>query len=588
VEENVNIPFKQYWDLLARHIRPQMARFVLLTVLLLTSIGLQVINPQIMRSFIDAATGEAVSSMARPLLWSALAFIGIAILQQVLSVGATWYGENVAWTATNALRAELARHCLYLDMSFHNNKSPGELIERIDGDVMELSNFFSQLVVRVLGNILLLLGILVAVYLEDWRLGLGFTVLSVVALVALNAVRGLAIPHQKAFRQANADLFGYLEERLSGTEDVRSSGAVDFVLRGLYRLQTTILLHWRRAWQMFFWIRSTGGLLMMVINGLAMVTGFYLYRQGSMTIGTVYLMIYYANLLGRPIRELTQQIETLQNIGAATQRLAELRAIENKLHDGPGATVPGGALSLAFDDVSFEYDEGEPVLQDLAFTLQPGTVMGLLGRTGSGKTTLARLVYRLYDPSAGQILLGGVESRQPTIRGLRERVAIVTQDVQLFQASVRDNLTFFDPGIPDERIHAVIEELELGDWYGSLSEGLDTKLETGGRGLSAGEAQLLAFTRVFLRDPGLVILDEASSRLDPATEQLIERAIDRLLRGRTAIIIAHRLGTVQRADEIMILRDGRVVEYGERERLAADPNSRFYSLLQTGLEEVLV
>jgi ATP-binding cassette subfamily B protein len=214
--------------------------------------------------------------------------------------------------------------------------------------------------------------------------------------------------------------------------------------------------------------------------------------------------------------------------------------------------------------------------------------LGLLGRTGSGKTTLARLVFRLYDPSAGRIALDGIDIDQPTLDVLRSRVAMVTQDVQLFQASVRDNLTFFNPGIPDERIHAVIEELELGDWYDNLSEGLDTRLETGGRGLSAGEAQLLAFTRVFLRDPGLVILDEASSRLDPATEQLIERAIDRLLRNRTAIVIAHRLGTVQRADEIMILRDGRIVEYGERERLAANPDSRFYHLLQTGLEEVLV
>jgi ATP-binding cassette subfamily B protein len=196
-------------------------------------------------------------------------------------------------------------------------------------------------------------------------------------------------------------------------------------------------------------------------------------------------------------------------------------------------------------------------------------------------------VFRLYDPTAGYISLHGADIRQSRLKALRQRVALVTQDVQLFQASVRDNLTFFDRNIPDERIRAAIEALELADWYASLPEGLDTRLETGGRGLSAGEAQLLAFTRVFLRDPGLVILDEASSRLDPATEQLIERAIDRLLRNRTAIIIAHRLGTVQRADEIMILRDGRVVEYGERERLAADPDSRFYSLLQTGLEEVL-
>jgi ATP-binding cassette subfamily B protein len=581
----MNIPFKQYWDLLARHIRPQKARFVLLTVLLLSSIGLQVVNPQIVRTFIDTATTDPLT---RTLLLAALAYIGIAVLQQALSVAASYVGENVAWTATNALRAELARHCLYLDMSFHNNRSPGELIERIDGDVMELSNFFSQLVVRVLGNLLLLLGILVAMYLEDWRLGVGFTVLSTVTLLVLNSVRGLAIPHQKAFREANAELFGFLEERLAGTEDIRSSGAIDFVLRGLYQLQTTILVHWRKAWRMFLVIRGTGGVLMTTIAGLAIVAGYYLHLQGAMTVGTVYLLVQYANLLGRPIRELTQQIETLQNIGAATQRLAELRAIERKIVDGPGAEMPGGALPLAFQDVTFSYDEDEPVLQDLSFQLQPGTVLGLLGRTGSGKTTLARLVYRLYDPSAGWISLGGVDSRQPSVKALRERVAIVTQDVQLFQASVRDNLTFFDRSIDDERIHAVIEELELSDWYGSLPEGLDTKLETGGRGLSAGEAQLLAFTRVFLRDPGLVILDEASSRLDPATEQLIERAVDRLLRNRTAIIIAHRLGTVQRADEIMILRDGRVVEYGQRERLAADPSSRFHSLLQTGLEEVLV
>jgi ABC-type multidrug transport system fused ATPase/permease subunit len=160
--------------------------------------------------------------------------------------------------------------------------------------------------------------------------------------------------------------------------------------------------------------------------------------------------------------------------------------------------------------------------------------------------------------------------------------------VQLFHARVRDNLTFFDRSVPDEKILATLEELELGDWYRSLPKGLDTVLDTGSRSLSAGEAQLLAFTRVFLRNPGLVILDEASSRLDPATEQRLERAIDRLLRDRTAIIIAHRLGTVQRADEIMILDRGIVSEYGDRRQLAADVNSRFYQLLQTGLEEVLV
>jgi ABC-type multidrug transport system fused ATPase/permease subunit len=164
---------------------------------------------------------------------------------------------------------------------------------------------------------------------------------------------------------------------------------------------------------------------------------------------------------------------------------------------------------------------------------------------------------------------------------------MVTQTVQLFHASLRDNLTFFDRSISDETILGVIQDLGLQEWYESLPDGLDTEIESGGAGLSSGEAQLLAFTRIFLKDPGLVVLDEASSRLDPATEQLIERAVERLLQNRTGIIIAHRLGTVLRADEIMIIEDGQILEHGDREALASDPGSRFSRLLKTGLEEVL-
>lgn len=581
----MRLSLRQYWDLLAHHIQPQRVHFAILTVLLLSSIGLQVFNPRIMRGFIDATQSGAAANV---LIGSALTFITLAVLQQLVTVGAAYFGENVAWTATNSLRAELARHCLDLDMGFHGNTSPGELIERIDGDVAELANFFSQLVIRVIGNLVLLVGIVAALFLEDLRLGGAILVFSIVALVSLYAVRGLAVPHQKAFRQNVAELFGYLEERLAGTEDIRSSGAVDFVLRGLYRLQTQGLKHWRNRERMFMFVRIVGGSLGLIGNGLAILGGYYLYRNQLITIGTVYLIVHYVNLLGRPIRELTQQAESLQNVGAATERLSDLSRIKSKIDDGPGADIPAGPLALAFDHVSFSYIAEEQVLKDIDFELTPGAVLGLLGRTGSGKTTMARLVFRLFDPTEGTIRLGGIDIRQPRLNYLRKRVALVTQDVQLFQASVRDNLTFFDRSISDEQIQAVIEELELAEWYGSLPQGLNTQLETGGRGLSAGEAQLLAFTRVFLRDPGLVILDEASSRLDPATEQLIERAVDKLLRDRTAIVIAHRLGTVHRADEIMVLQDGEVAEHGQRTALVADPDSRFAHLLQTGLEEVLV
>ena len=582
----MSLPLKQYWDLLSRHIRPQRRRFLVLLGLMLGSMGLQVVNPQIMRYFIDTALG---AGPLRSLLLAAGAFILIAVLQQGVAVGVTYLGEAVAWTATNALRAELAWHCLNLDMRFHNEHTPGELIERIDGDVSELALFFSQFVVTMLGSGLLMLGILAALFHEDWRAGLAFSVFSVLTMLALMKVRNLGVKDQKARRQAEAELFGFVEEQLTGAEDIRSSGAVDFSLRELFRLQGNILRNDRRAHQKGWRIDNVMGLALTLGTLLAVGSGYTLFRAGAVTVGTIYLFIYYMNLLEGPIWMMTRQMGNFQTIGACVERLTDLRKIQPGVREAPTAgMLPGGPLSVAFEDVSFSYNDQETILQDLSFHIQPGQILGLLGRTGSGKTTLTRLIFRLYEPSGGQILLDGQNLRGFQIHGLRQRVGIVTQEVQLFRASVRDNLTFFDRDILDERILAVLGELGLMDWFKALPHGLDTELASSGHNLSAGEGQLLAFARIFLRDPGLVILDEASSRLDPATEQRIERAIDRLLQNRTAIVIAHRLGTVQRADEIMILEDGQISEFGERASLAGDPESQFARLLKTGMEEVLV
>ena len=580
----MKIPLGQYVDLLAKPIQSHIGLFVLLAILMLGGTALQVVNPQIVRTFIDtASTGADGTKLVR----AALTFLGIALLQQAVTVGASYVGENLAWITNNALRIELNRHCLRLDMRFHNEHTPGELIERIDGDVGQLGVFFAQVGVRALSTLLLLLGILVALFLEDWRLGIAFSLFVALSLLALNRVRDISVPHYRARSQALASLFGFLQEQLAGTEDIRSSGAVGFAIRQLVQWQYKIMGHHRQASLMDAAIDLVTSATLVTGNVMVVVGGYYMFTRGTVTVGTVYLIISYFNLLAWPIRELTWDVRNMQTVGASVERLIELRQTQSELEDGPGADVPDGPLPLRFEDVSFAYTAEEPVLKDLSFQLEPGKVLGLLGRTGSGKTTLARLVFRLYDPDVGRVSLGGIDVRQPKLTDLRQRVAIVTQDVQLFQASVRDNLTFFDRGVSDERIREAIEALELLDWYRSLPKGLDTRLETGGQGLSAGEAQLLAFTRVLLRDPGLIILDEASSRLDPVTERRIERAIDKLLQDRTAIVIAHRLDTVHRADEIMILEEGTMREYGERERLAGDPNSRFYSLLQTGLEEVL-
>ena len=600
---------RQYADLLITYLRPQWPRTILLAVLILGRIGLQLVNPQVMRDFLDLAqAGGAADALLR----LALLFIGLAAAQQVVSLLATWVSENLAWLTTNALRADLTGHCLRLDLSFHNSHTPGEMIERIDGDVTALSTFFSQFVIQVAGNALLLIGILALLFREEWRVGMAMTAFVAIAMVVLARFRNLAVPHWKAERQASAELFGFLEERLAGTEEIRSNGAEAYVMRGFYRLMRELLRRSLKAGLMINILFNSTFLLFTLGNAAAFAVGAWLFREGTITIGSVYVIFYYTNMLERPINQIIRQMEVLQRAGASIIRVRELLSTFTRLQNGEAGLLSGlppGPLGVQFKGVSFGYADGGPatgpvegqsesspekemVLQDVSFDLLPGRVLGLLGRTGSGKTTLTRLLFRFYDPDRGLVGLSdgarAVDIRQVPLADLRGRVGMVTQNVQLFHASIRDNLTFFDDRVSDDRILHVIHDLGLGEWLKALPNGLDTVLESGGGGLSAGEAQLLAFMRIFLQDPGLVILDEASSRLDPATEHLLERAVGRLVQGRTAIIIAHRLGTVLRADEIMILTDGRISEQGDRATLAGDPASQFYGLLQAGLEEVLV
>lgn len=590
---------EQYRHVLREYMFPWRNRVLLLALMLFTSIGLQLVTPQLLGLFIDTVRGDRAGlPLAVPpwlgadpvqgqLLLIALVFMLVALAQQVVAVGAVYFGEDVGWKATNKLRSDLADHCLRLDMSFHHQRTPGEMIERVDSDVTQIANFFSQFVVTVLANILLLAGVVFMVFLEHELVGVIMAVYALFTLWALNAVRSLAIPAWGSAREASASFYGFLEEQLSGTEDTRSSGAVPWTVRNFARLMYLRLKSEQKASIMNAAIFGVVAFCAILGLGISLVTGYLLYNEGLITLGTIFLFVTYTHILIRPMRELTMQIQELQKAGAGIGRVIELLNIKTKIEDGPGVPVPAGPLDVEFDDVTFAYNEREIVLQHLDFRLKPGKVLGLLGRTGSGKTTISRLLFRLYDPVEGSVRLGGTDLREASLRQLRQRIGIVTQDVQLFRASVRDNLTFFDESIPDERILEAIHDLGLGPWLAQLPEGLDTRIEAGGRGLSAGEAQLLAFTRVFLKDPGLVILDEASSRLDPVTEHRIERAIDKLLHRRSGIIVAHRLATVQRSDEIMVIDKGRIVEHDSRARLAADPDSRFSQLLHTGLEEAL-
>lgn len=612
-------------ELLRRYLRPYTSRLVGLSILLAVSIGLQLYGPQVVRDFLDAAQGGAAIQL---LITLGVLFFVVTVAQKGVELWTTYLSEDLGWAATNSLRADLTAHTMRLDMGFHKLQTPGELIERIDGDVSNLAEFFSRLLVQVLGNAVLVVGILVLLFREDWRIGLVGLAYGLLTLGLLQLIRKPTVNVWRDVSQAYAKLHGYVEERIGGTEDIRANGGEPYVLQKMYPLLADVARSRVRATVIGGYTFSSSYMLyvLAIVATLALAGTFFL--QGQISIGTLFLLVAYVRLMESPIKYIRRQISDMQRAMAGIGRINEFLRLEPEVKESVTAKLPDGATAVSFHDVSFAYKDQLPVngnrssvngkqfsangnsstdngsritdngqanvLHNVTFELEAGKVLGLLGRTGSGKTTLTRLLFRLYDVDAGSITLNAINLRRVSLADVRKHIGMVTQEVQLFEATVRDNLTLFrrydssKTPIPDKEIKAALHTLGLGAWLDSLPDGLDTVLKSGGQGLSAGQAQLLAFTRVFLRDPQLVILDEASSRLDPATEQLLERAIDTLLYGRTAIIIAHRLRTVQRADDILILENGRIQEHGPRSQLLNDPDSRFARLLQTGLEEMLV
>jgi ABC-type multidrug transport system fused ATPase/permease subunit len=566
--------------LVLRRLWPGRRAAIALSAAILATTVLPLLAPQLTRWFVDGAiAGEST----RHLILIALGYLGLAVSGQLARMLTAWLASRLAWDGTNRLREDLAAHALDLDMAYHGQRTPGEMIERVDGDVAALSEFVVALLLDVIASLLLLAGVLIVVLAVDPRIGGVLIVYCAIAGFGMVRAQRLAVPAFTRVREAFATLFGNLEERFAGAEDIRANGAGRHVVNRFHQISADVYRADRRS-------NVIGGGLfagttVAFAAGTALVLGVAAWTKqtGTLTVGTAVLLFQYTQMVRAPFERLIDQLQQYQKALAAVTRIGGLLAERPSL-SAPARprTLPAtGPLGLELVRVGFAYpDDQERVLSGVTLRLAPGETIGLVGRTGSGKTTIARMALRLYDPTEGTVRVGGVDLRDVALPDLRRRVAVATQDVQLFAASVRDNLTLFRPDLAtDDRLRAVLVEVGMGGWLASLPDGLETTLGAHGGGLSAGEAQLLAFARAFLTDPGLVVLDEASSRLDPATELRIEAAIGRLLSDRTGILIAHRLSSLSRVDQIAVVDDGQVVEYGRREQLAADPSSRFARLL---------
>ncbi len=548
--------------------------------------ALPLVGPVLIARFIDAAIDGA---SARWLTTLALIYIGIGIARQVMSLLVAWTATDLAWRVTNELRSELTDHVLGLDLAFHRSTSPGELVSRVDGDVTALSDFIARFAVKAIAAMVTLVGIVIVLIFQDWRVGLGLAVYLSLAVATVFRLRNHAVDEAAGEQAATGRMLGEIEERLIGADDLRSNGGGSHAVATFQRASRRVL---RAALQrerqgVGLWIISNA---VFVVGGLmALGLDVVLLRNGTISLGTAYLIFQYTQIMREPLGKLADETERVQRAAGGMVRTLQLLDERSSIDDTGSASLPSGALHVEIDQLSFAYpdeDDPQPVLDGITLQLGAGRTLGVLGRTGSGKTTLARLLLRLVDPTAGSISFNGIDLNDIAIADLRARTGVVSQDVHLFGTSIRDNLTLYDETITDDRLRTALAELDLLDWIDAMPNGLDTKLGPDGSGLSAGEGQLIALTRLFLRSPDFVLLDEASSRIDPETERRVTAAFDRLLANRTAIVIAHRLSTVERLDEVLVLDQGRILEHGATASLRGQPDSRYAQLLAIGLDAV--
>jgi len=581
---------------------------IFLAIVLVSGTGLQIFTPFIIERYIDLAiSGSSIqninnflSKIGLPSLnmanvLSMLVFLGalymiLMFIQQLVSLLSVYISQNLSWSTTNRLRYDLTQHCVNLDMTFHNKHKPGEMIERIDGDINTLAIFLSQFSVQLITSLLFVIGVLIAFFIKHWILGLSFTIFTLLAIIVMYVLRNFSIKAWEQQRQTSADLFGTIEENLSAIEDVKANGAVNYSMKKFFDYSRKDVRAFRRALireQLF--VTAIWGIIA-IINTLIFAPSIPLLNRGIITLGTIFLIQIFAGMLLRPIFIITRQMQNLQRAGAAIDRINRIFQTQTIVRDQGKKKLSPGPLAIEFNNLNFAYNENNYVLKNISFKLEPGKKLGILGHTGSGKTTITRLLFRLYDikQEDGFIKINNTDIREISLKELRGKISYVTQSVELFQASIRDNITLFDKRIADEKIVSILEDIGLGNWIHNQPKGLDTIISSSEHGISAGEAQLLALARAFIKKPNLVVLDEASSRLDPVTEKLIENAIEKLFLNRTGIVIAHRLATLNKVDEIIIIDKGRIIEQGKREELARNKESKFYKLLQTGeIEELL-
>ena len=547
--------------------RPYVLQLAVAALLLLVGTALNLVWPQFIRFIVD---GSVVKGDGGALDRLIVLLVGLQILRVIVD---SLRGYIVSWTGERIivdLRVRVASHLMGLSLSYFNDRKTGEILSHVTSDVVQLHAAVTQSVLSVLSQVLTLAGGIFIIFTMNWRLAtLTLVVAPLVALLAVASgrrIRGFA----RAVQDAQGEAVGILQESLA---EIRTVQAFTRERYETARFASGIRKQFEAAIRMDRWQAIVGpfmGFLIFTSSIVVLWYGGHLVLDGELTVGELVAFVLYMSMVAAPVGGLAGEWSRLQAAFGAADRVFDVLDRQPEVRDLPSAKdAPRFEGAIAFDGVRFAYGRGPTVLDNVSVEIQAGTVIALVGPSGAGKTTFVNLIGRFYDPVQGAIRVDGADLRSYTVPSLREQIAVVPQEPILFGASVRENIRYGRLDATDAEIQAAADAANATEFVRRLPDGMDTLVGERGVKLSVGQRQRVAIARALLRDARILLLDEATSSLDNESEYLVQQALDRLMRGRTTIVIAHRLTTVERADRILVLEAGRIVEQGTHAELMA-------------------